>query len=156
MDTKLEVLNLAATKHKDALTVPMSLKISLKGQWHTITVDREDKNVQKLVRVLVMMMIRCEIKKTSKLVESCQTMLENTKEFGNATLNDYVVEVVTGWANTVGPMRTVEQVTVRAHSGFDACVMALILKNDDVPKDATPEQIFKMTRDLTRLVKTDE
>lgn len=148
MDTKLEVLNLAATKHKDALTIPMSLKISLKGQWHTVTVDREDKNVQKLVRVLVMMMIRGEIKKTSKLVE-------NAKEFGNATLNDYVVEVATGWANTVGPMQTMEQVTVRAHNGFDACVMALILIGD-VPKDATPEQIFKMTRDLTRLVKTDE
>jgi hypothetical protein len=150
---KLEALNLAATKHEHGHPIPTSLKISLNGKWYTFSLDRDDKNLQKLVRTMVVAMLRNEIESTEKRVKTCQASVKNAEDVANATLNDYVVEVVTKWSSKPGPDCAIEHVTVRAHSGYDARVMALILRGN-VPKDATPGQICRTALNETRLVRT--
>jgi len=145
---RLEVLNAAATKQEHGVSVPLSLKISVAGAWHTISIDRDDKSMQKLARTMVMAMLRNEIEATSKEMNTCMATLKNAEEADNATLNDYLVEVETCRA---GKHVRRGQITVCAHSGYDARVMAFILKGE-VPEDATPEQICKMALDMTRLV----
>lgn len=139
MNSKLEMLNLAATKQEHVTGLPMSLKISLNGAWRTLIIDRDDKILQRLARAMVLAMLRNEIEATSNEVAICKATLKNGIEADNATLNDYVVEV------------SGVEVTVRAHSKRDACVMASILKGD-VPEYATPEQICKMADKCTRVV----
>ncbi len=72
---KLEALNVVMEKQEHGITVPMALKISVGGKWHTVTIDREDKDIQKNIRVLVMMMLRNEISKTSKIVDRSKKLL---------------------------------------------------------------------------------
>ena len=151
---KLESLNVVMEKQEHGVTLPMALKIGVGGKWHMITIDREDKNIQKIVRVLVMMMLRSEIEGTSRTVKAGQAALQNAKDADNATLQDYTVSVVTGWrpAGLHGPEGyTYESVIVRAHSERDACVMALILKGS-VPPDASPTLILAMADQWTEIL----
>lgn len=128
---KLEALNVVMEKQEHDMTLPMVLNIDIDGHWHAVTVDRKDKNIQKIVRVLVMMMLRNEIETTERVVKSSQKTLYNARDADNATLQDYTVRVAVG---TKGP--TYETIDVRAHSERDARVMASILKGE-VPKDFT-------------------
>lgn len=157
---KLEVLNDVAMKQASGLTVPLSLKISLKGKWHTVTVDRDDKDVQRLVRVLVSMMMRSEIARTGKLVEDCESTLANAEEV-NTSLKDYKVSVITEMRESTedvpfGGIRSPdypvsETVKVRAHTPLDARVMAFILVAD-VPDDSTPTWLIEMAREWTEVM----
>jgi hypothetical protein len=157
---QLEVLNTAMEKQEHGQTVPMSLKIGLGGGWHTISIDRKDKNIQRLVRTLVMIMLRNEIDKTQERVNVGKAALENSRDVENATLKGYTIKVITGYdpggyvpcggVNTEGP--TFEEVTVRAHSERDACVMAFILKAD-FPKDASSTHILAWAERDTEVVR---
>lgn len=109
---KLEALNVVMEKQEHGVTVPMALKISVGGKWHTVTVDREDRDIQKVVRVLVMMMLRNEIGKIAN----------RSKELKKAS-KDYTVHVkVEYWAGYLW-----KNITVRTRSSQDARVMAFIL-----------------------------
>jgi hypothetical protein len=151
----LEVLNTVMEKQEHDLSVPMSLKISLGGGWHTISIDRKDKNIQKLIRTLVMIMLRNEIDKTQRSVDAGKAALENAKDVENATLQDYTIMVITGYdpggpGLAGGP--TLEEVTVRAHSERDARVMAYILKAD-FHKDASSTHILSGADRETEVVR---
>lgn len=112
---KLEALNVIMERHKHGVTVPLALKISVGGKWHTVTIDRDDKNIQKTARVLVMMMLRSEVEKTTKVVNRSEELLVETPK-------DYTVCV---WGSAGR-----KDVTIRAHSPMDARVMAFIYHSD--------------------------
>ena len=157
---KLEALNVVMEKQEHGVTLPMALKISVGGKWHTVTIDREDKNIQKIVRVLVMMMLRNEIEETSRTVKAGQAALQNAKDADNGTLQDYKISVATGWRpeGPSGPHgslgtpegHTFESVVVRAHSERDARVMAFILKGN-CPDDASPTYLLALADTWTEM-----
>jgi len=106
----LEVLNVVMEKQEHGKTVPMRLSIILDGKTHLVHVDREDENVQNLVRSLVMTML-----------------LNEVDNAGRKILSDYIVRVRV-WHPKLSYY--FKEITVRAHSPLDARVMALILVCD--------------------------
>lgn len=158
---KLEVLNTTMGKQDHGVTLPMSLRISINGHLHTVTIDREDKNIQKTVRALVMMMLRNEIETAEKTVKSSRVTLYNAKDADNVALQDYEINVVTEWRpggpeGLHGELGTPEgyvytSVMVCAHSERDARVMAFILKGE-FPEDATPTHILALADQYTEIV----
>ncbi len=118
----LEALNVAMEK----TNVRTALKISVGGKWHTVTIDRDDKNIQKTVRVLVSMMLRAEV---DKVVDHSEK------------LRDYNVRVY--------PSR--KNITVRAHSPLDARVGAFILAGN-CPNKAEPQVVIDLAYANTEIM----
>ncbi len=138
---KLEALNTVMEKQEHGVAIPLALKISVGGKWHTVTIDCEDKNVQKTVRVLVMMMLRSEIGKTSKIVDRSEELLKAV-EFKASS--DYTVRVRFDdyW----------KEITVRAHSPLDARVMAFILSGGGCPDQAEQEVVIRTALAYTEII----
>ena len=138
---KLEALNVVMEKQEHGVTVPLALKISVGGKWHTVTIDREDKNIQKTVRVLVMMMLRSEVGKTSKIIDRSKELLDVIVE--RDPPKEYTVKVRVGTYCL--------ETTVRAHSTLDARVMAYIL-NGVCPIHAEPLEVIDLALANTEIV----
>jgi hypothetical protein len=123
----LQVLNATLAEKERGADVPICLQILLDGQWHTVSVDRNDRDAQKAARVLVMMMLRSELGQTAK----------------GETLSDYTVRVRVGGV--------CEEVDVKTYSSLDARVMAYILKGN-IPDDACQALIISLAQANTEIV----
>lgn len=128
----LEVLNVAMEKQEHGKTVPIQLSIILNGKTHLVHVDREDKNVQKLVRSLVIMMLRNEVDKT-------------VNDDWKKSLSDYTVRVRIGSARNLW-----NEITVSTHSPLDARVMAFILVSN--PGKCHPTELVQLAKANTEIV----
>jgi hypothetical protein len=119
----LQVLNAAlAEKEFD----PLRIQILLNSQWHTVSIDHNDRDVQKAARVLVMMMLRSELGKTPKNNPS-----------------DHTVRVRVDDRH--------EDVDVNTYSSLDARVMAYILKGY-IPNRACQAEIISLAQANTEII----
>lgn len=138
---KLDVLNATMDNQEHGRLMPMSLKISLRGQWHTVTLDRDDKNIQKTVRVLVMMMLRAEVEKAGHIMKTSQTLLSQREE---DALSDYKVQVHQEEGSSA-------EIEVRAHSPLDARVMAFILDGGMCCNPGDPGTVIALAKEWTHI-----
>jgi hypothetical protein len=110
----------------ELMDIPTRIQLLLNGEWHTISIDHNDRDVQKAARVLVMMMLRSAVGETPK-----------------NKLCEYTVRVFVNGAK--------EEITIKTYSPLDARVMAFILKGA-VPEMADQEEIITLAYANTEIV----
>jgi hypothetical protein len=143
--TDLQVLNLAMEKLGHGQTVPMRLNINVGGAAREIDVTRNETKVQDLVHLLVIELLKGEVKRTSDRVQISEKHLESIPEEvseGAPTKYDVRVQI------TPNGIRVI---TVVAWQPRDARVMAYILAHPNCPISGTPEDIFRLAMDATEI-----
>ena len=123
---KLEALNVVMKKQEYGVTVPLALKISVGGKWHMVTINREDKNIQKIIRVLVMMMFQSEVEMPK----------------------DYTVRVRYGYDASIGGLW--KDIIVPADSPEDARTIVYLLVNS--PGQVKQQRLIDLVHAYTKIV----
>ena len=81
---ELQILNVTMEKYEHDQTVPMYLAINWNGNYHKVTIDHKDKDIQKTIRALLMLMLRNEIGGNQADVKFGKAMLERLEGWNSS------------------------------------------------------------------------